>query len=140
MNNEIDIKFNNIIACANRILQFEKDSIKAKTDEEYEQILFFIEEQKMMIAEYTDTSPEDIVPYVAGLNTLKNIIENEKDSEKKAEEEARLITLTNDLKSEVCKADSKESRFRNSQKYDIDSSITLKEQSHMPKELGNEQR
>lgn len=140
MNSEIDTNFNIIIECANRILEFEKDLAAAETDFEKEHLTFFIEEQKKLIKEYTDTSPEDIIPYVAGLNALKNIIKDEKDSEKKAEEKSRLVTLTNNLKSEICKTSSKESKFRNSKKVDIVPSITLKEGSHIPKELANEQR
>ncbi len=128
MNNEIDIKFDIIIECANRILNFENDLKVAKTDSEKEHLTFFIEEQKKLIKEYTNTSPEDIVSYVAGLNALKRVVEDEKDPEKKSEEKLRLATLTNELKSEVCKSISKESNFRNSQKYDIDFSVASKEE------------
>ena len=138
MSIEIDIKFNNIIECANRILKFEKDSLSAQTDEEYEQILFFIDEQKMMMAEYTHIAPENIVPYVAGLNSLKNIIENEKDPKKKSEAELYLANLTNKLKLEVCKPASKESKFRNSQKSTIDFSITSLKEFNMGKESSKE--
>lgn len=136
---DIDIKFNTIIECSNRILEFEKELATAKEDTEKEYLNFSIEEQKELIKECTSTSVEDIVPYVAGINALKNIIENEKDSEKKAEEKTRLITLTNNLKSEICKTDSKENKFRHSQKLDIVPSITLKEESHVP-DLANKQR
>lgn len=137
---DIDIKFNTIIECANRILEFEKELATAEKDTEKEYLNFSIEEQKKLIEEYTDTSTDYILPRVAVLNAMKKQIEIEKDSEKNKLRKEKLADLTNNLKSEVCRTSSKESKFRNSKKVDIVPSITLKEGSHVPKELANEQR
>lgn len=103
MNNEIeisevDINFNIIVECANRILRFQADLSKAKTASEKEYLNFLIEEQKKLIEEYTKTPVDEI------------------------------LSSLNDLKSQTSNS-SKESKFRNRQKFDISSSVSSKEGS-----------
>lgn len=131
MTNEIDVKFNIIVECANRILNFEKDLSTAKTDLEKKHLEFFIAEQKKLIEECTDVPVDVILPHVSELNTIKKDLEDKQDSKEKTSESI-LTALPNDLKSLFCKG-SRESQYRNSQKINIGHPIVLGEKCQKPK-------
>lgn len=139
MDNEIDIKLNNIIVCATRILIFQRDADKAKTVAEVKHLDFFIEEQKKLISEYTDAPIDDILKSVAQINSLKHSIVLEDDPKMISLANAMLDNSMNELSLQVSKPVSKQSAFRNSSKFDIKRPVMSKNgQSSTENKLDNQ--
>lgn len=139
MDNEIDIKLNNIIVCATRILIFQRDADKAKTAAEVKHLNFFIEEQKKLISEYTDAPIDDILKSVAQINSLKHSIVLEDEPKMISLANAMLDNSMNELSLQVSKPVSKQSAFRNSSKFDIKRPVMSKNgQSSTENKLDNQ--
>lgn len=119
MDNELDIKLNNVIVCATRILIFQRDADKAKTVAEGKDLDFFIEEQKKLISEYTDVPIDDILKSVAQINSLKHAIVLEEDPKMVNLANEMLNTSIDELSLQLSKSHSKASDFRNRDKFAI---------------------
>lgn len=101
MNNEMDIKFNIISECANRILSFQANLKEVDLKEEKEQLEFSISEQKQLIKEYTDAPIDYILRYVTKINDAKKTRETEQNPEKRKMLENAINVYTGFIKSKI---------------------------------------
>lgn len=97
MNNEMDIKFNIISECANRILSFQANLKEVDLKEEKEQL----ELQKQLIKEYTDAPIDYILRYVTKINDAKKTRETEQNPEKRKMLENAINVYTGFIKSKI---------------------------------------
>lgn len=101
MNDEIDIKFNIITECTNRILGFQAD-LKKETDlSKIEFLTFSIEEQKKLIEGYTNSSADFVLRYVEKINASKQKLSEEQDPEKRKMLGNTISTYTDMIKSNI---------------------------------------